>query len=316
MPKRIYTLFGLSMLITDLAVINGAIFAAYYIRFLSGWMAYTEFHPWRAYLDLHLIQTIILPTLFAFRGMYRFRRNPSRLDELQSIFVSVIVGTVVTMGMSAFLYRDLDYSRSLMTLVWMITATLLWLSRVGHYWFQSLMLRLGAAEERVLIVGTGEMARIIHERISRSPSLGYRAVGFAGRPQASQEPGLPLLANLSSISSLVEQHNITEVIIAEPSLNHRQIMDIVNQCDRNSVSVKVFPDVFQIISSEAAIGDLDGMQGCPPKGLEPGYQEGNGLRHEHCRPGHPVASSSLYRPSDQDDFPRWTGILRSGEGRA
>jgi Undecaprenyl-phosphate glucose phosphotransferase len=71
--------------------------------------------------------------------------------------------------------------------------------------------------------------------------------------------GTPVLGNTDDLSELIDSENINEVIIAMPDAGHHEILKIVGKCDRGKVSVKVFPDVFQIIASEVTIGDLGGL---------------------------------------------------------
>jgi len=100
------------------------------------------------------------------------------------------------------------------------------------------------------------MARAVQQRIARAPWLGYRVLGLVGESPSSDAPTLGAIAE---IGDLVRGNGATEVIVAEPSLTHRDILDIVSRCEKEHVNIKVFPDVFQIITSEAVIGDLDGL---------------------------------------------------------
>jgi Undecaprenyl-phosphate glucose phosphotransferase len=44
-----------------------------------------------------------------------------------------------------------------------------------------------------------------------------------------------------------------------PEASHQEILKIASKCDRGRVTVKVFPDVFQIMATEVSIGDLGGL---------------------------------------------------------
>ena len=61
------------------------------------------------------------------------------------------------------------------------------------------------------------------------------------------------------LPEIIEREQIDEVIVAMPEATRREILDIVSLCERGKVSVKVFPDVFQIMASEVSIGVLDGL---------------------------------------------------------
>ncbi len=44
-----------------------------------------------------------------------------------------------------------------------------------------------------------------------------------------------------------------------PEASHQEILTVISRCEREKVSIKVFPDVFQIMASEVSIGDLGGL---------------------------------------------------------
>src|SRR5207249_5541704 len=69
----------------------------------------------------------------------------------------------------------------------------------------------------------------------------------------------PLLGGLSDVAPLVRHHDIGEVIIAQPMLTPQQTLDVVSACARERVSVKLVPDVLQIMSTEVTTSDLTGL---------------------------------------------------------
>ena len=250
------------MVVIDVVMTNLSLFVAYWLRFESGLISFEVFHSWRAYIGLAILESLLFPIVFAFRSHYRFKRNVSRIDEFQKVFTAVSIGTVITWAISAFSFRDFDYSRALMALAWAVAILLIWVSHLLQYWFRSLLLERGALESRVLIVGTGEMGKAIVQKIQQSPSLGYKAAGFVSvnydtGSEAIQ--GVPVLGGIDDVGPIINRHAISEVIIAEPGLPHQHIIDIVAACEKVRVNVKAFPDVFQIISSEVSISDLNGM---------------------------------------------------------
>jgi Undecaprenyl-phosphate glucose phosphotransferase len=71
--------------------------------------------------------------------------------------------------------------------------------------------------------------------------------------------GVPVLGGLDDIPHLIQEHDIQEVIIGRPELNHSQVLAIISRCERGQVGIKIFPDLFQIIATELSIGDLGGL---------------------------------------------------------
>jgi Undecaprenyl-phosphate glucose phosphotransferase len=86
-------------------------------------------------------------------------------------------------------------------------------------------------------------------------------VGFADTNGAGPERvmGLPVLGHIETLPRVIEEKDIEEVIIGLPEATHQELVGIISQCEREKVSIRVFPDVFQIMASEVTISDLAGL---------------------------------------------------------
>jgi exopolysaccharide biosynthesis polyprenyl glycosylphosphotransferase len=110
------------------------------------------------------------------------------------------------------------------------------------------------------VVGSGEVARIIVQRILWSPKLGYELVGVVyGEGNDDELIGVQVLGKPEDLPELIIDNSIDEVIIAMPEEGHREVLRVISYCERGRVSIKVFPDFFQFIASEADIDDLGGL---------------------------------------------------------
>jgi exopolysaccharide biosynthesis polyprenyl glycosylphosphotransferase len=258
MPNRFFVML---VIVSDLAAIFLAFFAAYWLRFDSGIAPPAVHHELGWYLPVLLFNLIVLPLLFAGQRMYQLKRSSSRFDELGKILSWVSVGIVITTAASSVLTRDFDFSRLMLALVWACTIVFIWFGRLLQHELRGMLRSRGYAEERLLIVGDGEVARIILAKTQVAPSLGYRVVGYATARERTEEPldGLPHLGYTDQIAEIVRRHALHEVIVADPPMSHREIIDLISQLDDERVNVKVFPDVFQIMAAEVTIGDFHGL---------------------------------------------------------
>jgi exopolysaccharide biosynthesis polyprenyl glycosylphosphotransferase len=104
------------------------------------------------------------------------------------------------------------------------------------------------------------VARIILQRILWSPQLGYELVGVVnGMDEEHEILTVPVLGTPQDLPALIEEYAIDEVIIAIPDKGHREVVEVISYCERGRVSIKVFPDFFQFVASEASIDDLGGL---------------------------------------------------------
>src|SRR5687768_2072748 len=206
------------------------------------------------------IQTIVLPLVFGAHHMYRPRRMISWLDELYGIFTSFSITTVLVMVASAFLWRDFGPSRLLVAILWFLGITLVCVARFVTLSTLTWLRARGGGRDRVLIVGEGEPARVVLEKIRELPRLGYQPAGVL--VQAGSDGShidLPVLGTLADLSQVIRDHRIDDVIVAMPTLSHQQLVEIVSLCQGAGVNIRVFPDLFQMLSAGVETLDLGGL---------------------------------------------------------
>ena len=260
MRKTINVYFVVILVATDAAMAFVAYLLAHQVRFYSNWIAVQEMHSMATYTGLALLQAALAPPIFAVQGLYRQKRTPSWTEEFYSVFSATSIVSLVVLAAAAFASRDFPYSRIMLALSWLFCILLVTVGRVIHWRLRVALRSRVANSDRVLIVGTGEIAKMVLDKIRNKPGLGYHAVGFADeQPEATTVYGIPVLGVLDDIGSLIKAHRIDEVIVALPTLSHRQLLDIVSKCQREKVNIKCFPDLFQIMASEVNISDLDGL---------------------------------------------------------
>jgi Undecaprenyl-phosphate glucose phosphotransferase len=143
---------------------------------------------------------------------------------------------------------------------WLATILLVTLGRWLHYTLTTRLKAEGWGIDRVLIVGTGEVGHMILQKIQWNPGLGYKVVGMIDTNGVGERAlNVPVLGGPERLAELIDQYEIEEVIIALPEASHQEILMLISQCERGSVNIKVFPDVFQIMASQVSIGDLGGL---------------------------------------------------------
>jgi exopolysaccharide biosynthesis polyprenyl glycosylphosphotransferase len=258
MKQRASWLFTVSLVATD-ALMAGLAFAlAYALRLQSEYENIAPFSDYWGMMLMHIITVILV--LFFYR-LYHRQRAASHIDEFYAICGAASVGTIVAIAFISLVFKDeLDYPRLMMVYAWVLTILLVWLGRVIHARFQWSLQARGYNESRLIIVGAGEVGRMILQKIRQSPGLGYTVVGFVDdHNPPSNVLGVDVLGSTHDLSRHIEAYEIDEVIIAMPEASHQEILSIITRCERETVSIKVFPDVFQIMASEVSIGDLNGL---------------------------------------------------------
>ena len=256
MTRRNETLVNLITAVLDASMAWLAFFLAYqaYLRFRP------DSPPFQNYVPMAFLNAASIVIVFFFARLYHQSRSQSTLDEVTRIIGAGSIGVVLTVAFTTLLFPGTDYSRWIIVLTWILTLLLVSLERITLASFGAFLHRRRIGVERLLIVGAGDSGRVVADRVLRSPELGYELVGFVeDRPDRTSHPDVPILGTTDDLEALIASHGIDEIIIALPNATHEEMLDLIARCHTGHTSIKVFPDVFQIMASEVSIGHLDGL---------------------------------------------------------
>ena len=252
-------IFVLTLIAVDAIMAGGAFYVAYLFRLQSDYENIPlEFRTYWGMMTLHI--ACIIVTFFFYR-LYHRHRTISHIDEFYLVFGSGSVGAIVAIALISFVYKStLDYPRLMMIYAWLMTIIFITIGRFAHARVQWTLQARGMGQTRLLLIGTGDVARMVLQKIRMSPGIGYDVIGFISDERGlDQILGLPVWGHIDELPELIERFAIDEVIIAIPEAPHQKILSIIANCERERVAIKVFPDVFQIMATEISIDDLNGL---------------------------------------------------------
>ncbi|MFO7918479.1 MAG: undecaprenyl-phosphate glucose phosphotransferase [Anaerolineae bacterium] len=259
MSNRERVLLEILTIAVDLAMAALAFYIAYRVRILVPFPVPLRLGPFRNYIGELGLQLLSFLVTFAFFGLYRLRWEGSRVDLFYAVVAATFVATLMATALTyLILFQDRDLARGMILYSWALSVPLVLIGRA----FTGLLKRYARRwhPERLLFVGTRDAARILLQKVSQSPDLGYEVVGFVdGECEGDRVAGLPVLGSQSDLASIVREHDIQEVVIALPEASHEELLDMIADCESERATVRIFPDVFQIIASEVRMSDMDGL---------------------------------------------------------
>jgi Undecaprenyl-phosphate glucose phosphotransferase len=248
---------------------------AHLIRFDSGLMDVTRGHrPLTDYLWIAPFVALLVPLAFQLQGIYRLRRGRTRVDDFFAVLVgsvlAVIAGVTGTLVIQAY-YADpalkaigfFEVSRGVWVLFLALNVVFTYASREVVRDVLRRRWRAGIGLKRVLVVGVGDLGRMVADRILEHSELGFQLVGFvddrAGSSDAIGYRGLPLLGMVDQTPDICAQEKIDEIYVALPIEEHVKMLGVVEFASRECVDVHVVPDLLQFIALRARLEDLDGL---------------------------------------------------------
>ena len=251
-----------------------AFILAYALRFHSGLIPITKgVPPLQQYVNMLPFIAVLVPLAFQTQGLYRLRRGRSRVDDFFAVFVgsilAVVFGIVATLYVQTYFATDAAKDRGafeVSQIVWGIFLVLnLLLTDASRELVREALerrWRAGIGLTRVLIAGSGELGRLVADRILEHRELGYKIVGFvddrAGGDHLGYR-GLPLLGTLPEASDIAQREAVDHLYVALPPEQHVQMLELIDSTSRECLDVKVVPDLLQVIALRARLEDLDGL---------------------------------------------------------
>ena len=258
MAKRSRLLLTILVVTVDLIMAALAYYLAYELRARVPIPTPLHLPPFAVYTRQLVIYVLSVGVTFFFYRLYHGRAGGSRIDLFYRILSAVSIATLLATALSFLtLHTDQGLTRGLIIYDWALSVILITIGRLITGRIGDLVRRRNP--QRLLLVGTGEIARMILQKTTNS-RLGYRLVGFIGPADGPQEvAGLPVLGPQSELGRLIRDHSVDEVIIALANASHEDLMEMVSVCEVERAMVRIFPDLFQIMAAEVVISDLDGL---------------------------------------------------------
>jgi exopolysaccharide biosynthesis polyprenyl glycosylphosphotransferase len=257
--KRAQLVFVVSLVLLDIGCTWLSFYASYEI------LAHRPdvvIGPFWEFLRLPAVYSVVLVSLLFGQRMYQRRRSISHLDETYRIFLNNVLATLVTVAILTLVFPGFEYHRPFILFASAINIGLLTVVHAIHAQVQWRVQARGVGDDRVLLIGTGEVGDMLLQKILVNRQLGYHVVGVVAAKNEMTRPSqypVPLLGSIVDLPSIIEQRNIDEVIIGLPESSHEDLVGIISLCEREKVGIRVFPDVFQIMASEVSIGDFGGL---------------------------------------------------------
>ena len=257
--KRPQLYFVIAVVVLDLACTWLAYFFGHAILLAD---PDVQIGPYLEFWPLPFAHALLLIAIFFSQRMYQRRRQISHFDEFFRIAIYNTFASLFTVAIMTLALRGFEYHRSLVAYAWAFNIVLLMIGRTIHAQVQWRAQAHGIGDDRVLVIGTGEIGQLMLQKILQSPKLGYQVVGIVddGVGQIGKMLlDVPVLGGYIDIPRIIDQFGIDEVFIGLPDSSSEEIVSIISQCEREKVGIRVFPDVFQIMASEVTISDLGGL---------------------------------------------------------
>ena len=122
--------------------------------------------------------------------------------------------------------------------------------------------RQAAYVQNVLVVGSGNVARLLAEKMGKHRSYGLNIVGFVDHDAGAVTnggPPLELLGTTNELRQIVHQHRIDRVVVAFSNDSHEDTLDVIRRLQDQRVQVDIVPRMFEVLGTSAQLHAIEGI---------------------------------------------------------
>jgi FlaA1/EpsC-like NDP-sugar epimerase len=249
---------------TDIASLLISMVIAFLLRFDG--MAWSEIYT--RYIREHLFSVFIAIALYiAIYSKFRLYRYAWRFASLEMLLAVVYANTIGLFGL-VVTQTSIDHQtfpRSVLIMLWVasivfvcsvriLLRVLSMAERKGRLLFTRP--RLGLPKRRVVILGGGATGTRVLRALRENPDFKNVVIGFLDddpRKKGVFVSNVKVLGPVAMLKRLLAENAVDEVIVALPQSGNGNIRLQVMECRRRNVSVKVVPEMRDLLEEASPL---------------------------------------------------------------
>jgi FlaA1/EpsC-like NDP-sugar epimerase len=239
---------SLFVLVSQIGLILGSLVCAWLLRF--------EFHVpdprllWAAAPVLIMARLLVMPFFNLMHGWWRYTGISDAVDVLKAI----LTGSFVFLIIVRYGLKLKGFPSSIFALEALITFMLLSGVRVLSRLLAETV-RTSSSSKRLLLIGAGHAAQMI-VRETQEVQTGYKVIGCVDDnplKKGLRILGVPVLGPVQTLTKVVSQQRIDEVLIAIPSATPTEMRRLVAICKAASTAFRTVPEMAELIAGRVTL---------------------------------------------------------------
>jgi FlaA1/EpsC-like NDP-sugar epimerase len=248
------------VLIGDLALIIVSVLGSFALRLD---VSELPFYFPAALMMCAVALLVKIPVYFYF-GLYRRLWIYASTSELRLITVAVTAATVLTSGVMLLLssvgFIQPGMPRSALGIDWLFSLVLIGGSRFAlRILAEQSTVRPEGKSKRALIIGAGDAGALVARELQKSSQLNIVPVGFLDDDPAKQNHqiyGVSVIGKINTLSAILDNQQVDEVIIAIPSAPGNIIRLVNDACRQKGIPSRTMPGIYELIGGKVSVNRL------------------------------------------------------------
>ncbi len=230
---------------------------------LAGHLSSSRIISLEDFLKQIRIFLIFIPVYLFFAQKFDFYA-PRRFSNYFSEFIKILRLMSFVIIVSFFLgyvTRTLHHNRIFILIFWGVAVVLIFLYHIlVEYILKSFRIK-GFNLRKILIVGSGELARKSALKFLEHREFGLNVVGFVTNKKQTiaHSLGIPVLGTYDQLHKIILQESVDIVYFALPAKEERLTRLLIEKIDNEPVDIKVALDIDGLFLVKNSISEIDGI---------------------------------------------------------
>ncbi|MFQ6605416.1 MAG: sugar transferase [Fidelibacterota bacterium] len=214
-------------------------------------------HPVLLFVAIQFLWSVI----FFLSNLYQGEFRVSRIHEIKLYLQLTFIIMVSIIFLEALEFVVLPVTPREIFKYWLLFMMAGIPIRLTIRGYQKYLLRNGIGRDRTLIVGYNERGHRAAHALRQHDQQGYDVIGFvrAEDDEPYDNGSFPLLGEEDDIQEIIMKHQISDVVLALSQPEHTRIMTAVARINGAPVSIKVLPDLYEVITGLARTQQIAGL---------------------------------------------------------
>ncbi len=261
------TINSLIAVIADAVAVVIAIYFSIWIRFDSGLLEVPFGRPENVYSKYSPICIVAIFAMYFVGRHIKLFHRPQRGTYVSKIprFLrySLSVAVLILLISSVFRnYSEIDFSSGVILIFAFVFFLILLFERGIIFAVEIMIAKRISPDNSILIIGANETAAHLIKCFAVDPRLSVRVCGvltIPGKYDVSDKISSEhILGTTDDFFKYLDQlKNVTQVIVADPSVDKRFLRSVIFECENRYIRFNIVPDVFFMLTSSIEIETVD-----------------------------------------------------------
>ena len=253
----------IKLILQDIVLINLSYILALYVRFemdiSTKFLIYLDI-----YLKIAIFITIIKLIVFNFFNMYNTLWKYASVKELRNIVTAVFLSNAI--AISFLFISNNNLPRAVYFIVPLLEMFFIGGIRFSYRAFDKTAFfskYRKKNKKRILVIGGGDAGAMVirefrnHEKLNSVP---IAIIDDDKSKKGSVINGVKVVGGREDISSVCDQYNIDEIIIAMPSASKEEIKEMLDAAKETKCKLKMLPGIYELIDGKVSIKEIRDVQ--------------------------------------------------------